>query len=124
MRLLVFGHIGIVENALQIAVDAHCRGLQLVGRVLCELALQPRLVFLGVSQLPVEHDYGVADVAQFVVGTVAFHLIVERFALLGLDCKLAQIADMPADAACADIEHASQEQGQSYGEVNIGVVCP
>ena len=58
------------------------------------------------SQLPVEHDDGVADVTQLVVGKMPFQFVVQRFAILSLDGKLAQIAYMSADAACADVKHA------------------
>ncbi len=73
---LILRHAGIVEDALQIAVDAHGGCLQFVGGILRELALQPRLVFLGMPQLPVEHDDGVADVTQLVIGKIPFQLMV------------------------------------------------
>ena len=74
---LILRHVGIVEDALQIAVDAHSGRLQFVGGILRELALQPSLVFLGMPQLPVEHDDGVADVAQLVIGQVPLQLMIQ-----------------------------------------------
>ena len=39
MLLLILRHVGIVEDALQIAVDAHGGRLQFVGGILRELSL-------------------------------------------------------------------------------------
>ena len=103
MLLLILRYVGIIEDALQIAVDTHGGRLQFVGGILRELALQSRLVFLGMPQLPVEHDDGVADVAQLVVGQMPLQFVIQRFAILRLDGNLAQITYMSADAASADL---------------------
>ena len=82
--LLLFRHVRMVEDALQVAVDARGRRLQLVGGVLRELPLDAHLVLLRVAQLPVEHDDGMADVAQLVVGQALLQLVLQ---LLGLHSR-------------------------------------
>ena len=69
--LLVFGHLRMVKDALQETVDAGGGGLQFMGGILGELALDAYLVLFRMAELPVEHDDGVTDVAQLVVGQAA-----------------------------------------------------
>ena len=76
MLLLILGHVGIVEDALQIAVDAHGGRLQFVCSILGELSLQSRLFLLGMSQFPIEHDDSMADVTQLVIGKIPFQLMI------------------------------------------------
>ena len=51
--LLVLRHVGMVKDALQIAVYAGGRGFQLVGSILGELAFEAELVLLAMAQFPV-----------------------------------------------------------------------
>ena len=60
------------------------------------------------AQLPVEHDDGVADVTQLIVRQAALQLVVEFLALLSLHGKLAQMADVAADAVGDVVEHDAQ----------------
>ena len=46
MFLLVFGHVWMVEDALQVTMNAGGRCLQFVSGILRELALDAHLVFL------------------------------------------------------------------------------
>ncbi len=98
MFLLVLRHVWIVKDALQVAVNAGGWRLQFMGSILSELALDAYLFFLRMTELPIEHDDGVADVTQLVIGQTSLQFVVERLALFSLHSKLAQIADVTADA--------------------------
>ena len=60
---LIFGHVGMIQNALQITVNAGGRRLQFVGGILCQLALDAYLVLLRMAEFPIKHNDGMADVA-------------------------------------------------------------
>ena len=74
------------------------------------------------AQFPVEHDDGVADVAQFVIGQTPLQFVVEFLALFGFDGELAQIANVAADAVGDVVKHDAQQQRQGTGKVDVGVV--
>ena len=118
----LFQHLGMVDDALEIAVYAGGGCLQLMGGVLRELALDECLLLFAVPQLPVERDDVVRDVAQLVVGQTLLYLMVDLLALFCLPRKLFQYADVAADALCAAIEHDAEKQGDGYDGEDVGVI--
>ena len=74
------------------------------------------------TKLPVEHNNGVTDVTQLIVGQTSLQFVVKFFALFGLDGKLAQIADMAADTTGTQVEDDAKQQGKGNGKVNVGVI--
>ena len=57
-----------------------------------------------------------ADVTQFIIGQMPFQFMIQWFAILGIDGKLAQIAYMSTDAASADAA-VGNYQGRFYSQV-------
>ena len=76
MFLLVLRHVGMVKDAFQVTMNAGGRCLQFVSGILRELALDTHLVLLRMTQFPIEHDDGVTDVAQLVVGQASLQFVV------------------------------------------------
>ena len=122
MLALVLRHIGIVENALQVTMNAGSRGLEFVGCILRQLPFNAKLVLLRVAEFPIELDDGVADVAQLVVRQSALQFVIQLVALFCLVRKLTKIADVAANAVGVEKEHHAEKQRQDDGEIDEGVV--
>ena len=90
--------------------------------ILCELSLDAHFVFFRMSQFPVEQNDGMADVTQFIVRQPPLQFVVKFLALLCLYGKLAQVAYMPTDSLCVEIQNQSEQQREEYGEKDVRIV--
>ena len=90
--------------------------------ILCELSLDAHFVFFRMSQFPVEQNDGMADVPQFIIRQLSFQFVVEIFAFFRFDCKLSQIFDMATYAPRTKIEHATQQECDADGKIDVCIV--
>ena len=74
------------------------------------------------TQFPVEHDDGMADVAQFIIGHSPLKFVIQFFAPFSFDGKFTEIANMAADAMGDVVECHAKQQCQYNGKVDVGVV--
>ena len=91
-------------------------------RILRQLPLDEQLLFFRMPQFPIELDDGMADVTQFIVRQPPLQFVVKFLALLCLYGKLAQVAYMPTDSLCVEIQNQSEQQREEYGEKDVRIV--